>query len=154
LSGFIEADGNFYLNFKYSNKLISSYKKIINIIYYMRLSQKQIYKRKLDSSVLESNLKIMDKIAQSLRTPLINIHRIRASYDEHAYLVRTDRVESKEILFLYLNKYPLYGYKYFAQNNLGKIHNLIRTRKYKTEEGIEIFIKLSKLIKYNEINNN
>ena len=41
LAGFIEADGNFYLNWKISEKSFS--KDIIFVIYYLRLSQRQIY---------------------------------------------------------------------------------------------------------------
>jgi LAGLIDADG endonuclease len=96
----------------------------------------------------------MNEIAKSLDTPLINIHMKRVRYDENVYLVKTDRIKSKEILFSYLDKYSLFGYKYFAQKNFRKIHNLIRNNEYKIEEGKEKFLKLSELIKYNAIRDN
>ena len=35
---------------------------------------------------------------------------------ERNYEVRTQKLESKLVLFYYLSKFPLFGYKYFDQN--------------------------------------
>ena len=53
LAGFIEADGNFYLNWKLSEKSLN--KDIISVIYYLRLSQRQIYSRKIDPNLMKYN---------------------------------------------------------------------------------------------------
>jgi hypothetical protein len=51
ISGFIEADRSFYLSFKLSPEINDVNTKIISVIYYMELSQRQFYTRKVDSSV-------------------------------------------------------------------------------------------------------
>ena len=38
-------------------------------------------------------------------------------------------------MFDYLNKFPLFGYKYFSQINLYKIHNLVVNKEYKSLQG-------------------
>jgi hypothetical protein len=52
------------------------------------------------------------------------------------------------VLFNYLNKYPLFGYKYFYQVNLEKIHKLAISKEYKTIEGRDKVIEYSNLLKY------
>lgn len=59
------------------------------------------------------------------------------TYIEKAYVVKTDKIESKILMFEYLNKFPLFGYKYFAQINLFKIHELVRRKEHRTEAGIK-----------------
>ena len=133
LAGFIEADGNFYINWKLSEKSIS--KDIISVVYYLRLSQRQIYSRKIDYNIKKSNILIMSKIGAFLNTSVISLKRKRINYKENAFLIRTDKIESKNIIFSYFNKYPLFGYKYFAHVNLSMIHNLIIKSEHKTNTG-------------------
>ena len=147
LSGFIEADGNFYLSWKLSDKLLNN--DIISVIYYFRLSQRRNYTRKIDPSVNVSNIAIMSKISEFLKTPVIYLNRKRINYEENAFLVKTDKIESKKIIFSYLKKYPLFGYKYFAHSNLGMIHNLIIKSEHKTKTGKLKFIEHANLMKYN-----
>ena len=147
LSGFIEADGNFYLNWKYSKKLPN--KNIISVIYYLRLQQRQIYDRKIDPSIKESYYNIMLKIASFLKTSVIFVKRKRTIFKENFYLVRTDKIESKNMIFIYLNKYPLFGYKYFAHANLYMIHNLVIKSDHKTKIGKLQFLKYTNSMKYN-----
>jgi hypothetical protein len=92
LSGFIEADGNFYLNWKFSAKSLN--KNIISVIYYLRLSQRQIYSRKIDPNIKESNFYIMFEISEFLKTSVISLNRKRINYEENAYLIKTDKIES------------------------------------------------------------
>jgi len=148
LSGFLEADGNFYLNFKINQDLSHNDFKIKDIVYYMRLSQRQNYTRKVNSIVHLSYLEIMDNIAKALNTTVINIYRDRIKYEEHSYLIRTDKIISKNKIFSYLNKFPLFGYKYFAHKNLESIHILVRNKEYKLKDGKLKFIKLYERIKY------
>lgn len=151
LSGFIDADGNFYLNWKVSKKSKSIHLRPINIIYYLRLSQKQMYTRKVDPSISISYFDIMNIIAVYLKTSVLNIERKKTNYIEKGYLIKTDKIESKEQIFAYLNKYPLFGYKYFSQLNIEKIHNLIKESYHKTEEGKNKFIEYSDYKKYDSL---
>jgi hypothetical protein len=73
----------------------------------------------------------------------------KINYEENAYLIRTDKIESKVALFTYLNKYPLFGYKHFAHINLAKIHNLIIKSEHKTILGKFKFLEYANLIEYN-----
>jgi hypothetical protein len=151
-SGFIEADGNFYLNWKLSDKSLN--KEIISVIYYFRLSQRQIYSRKIDPNIKESNIIVMSRISEFLKSSVISLNRKRINYEENAFLIKTDRIESKNIIFSYLNKYPLFGYKYFAHVNLDMIHNLIIKSEHKTKTGELKFLEYANLMKYNsEIHN-
>jgi hypothetical protein len=152
LGGFIEADGNFYLNWKLSEKFHNE--NIIPVIYYLRLSQRQIYNRKIDPKIKISNFDIMFKISEFLKTSVISLNRKRINYEENAYLIKTDKIESKNVIFAYLNKYPLFGYKYFAHLNLGMIHNLIIKSEHKTKIGKLKFLEYANLMKYkSEIHN-
>jgi LAGLIDADG endonuclease len=154
LSGFLEADGSFYLNFKLSQNPRYYNTSIINIIYYMRLSQRQFYTRKIDSSIKLSYFEIMNEIAKSLDTSVIIITRKRINYEEHGYLVRTDKIISKNKMFSYLDRFPLFGYKYFIHKNLGFIHLLVRNKEYKTEKGKLKFIKYHEMMKYDSTKDN
>lgn len=130
LSGFLEADGYFYLNWKSSKKDLP-----IGITYYLYLSQKQNYERKVDSSVNVSNFSHMEDIAKLLNSKVVAIERKRTTGIEKVYVVRTDKKESKVLIFEYLNKFPLFGYKSFDQKNLHQIHNLVMSKEYKKLEG-------------------
>jgi len=130
LSGFLEADGYFYLNWKLNKKDLP-----IGITYYLYISQKQHYERKVDSSVNESNFSHMEDIAKLVNSRVISIERKRTTGIEKIYVVRTDKKDSKVLLFEYLNKFPLFGYKYFAHKNMQKIHDLILSREHKELDG-------------------
>lgn len=67
----------------------------------------------------------MEEIADLFKTKVINIVRDKSYYIEKAFGIRTDTLESRVELFNYLNKYPLFGYKYFYQANLEKIRGPI-----------------------------
>lgn len=149
LSGMLEADGSFYLNWKYNKNDMP-----IAITYYLRISQKQTYTRKLDSSLNESNLQFMDKIAKSLNTNVTSIVRDKSNYTEKAYEVRTDTIDSRLQLFNYLNNYPLFGYKYYSQIYLYKIHNLVIEKEYKTFDGKNKLLEYSNLMKYDTTKDN
>jgi len=110
----------------------------IGIIYYLRLSQKQNYTRKLDTSVNVSNYSFRLEIAASLKTDVASRERNRNYLIERIYEVsevRTHKLESKLVLFDYLSKFPLFGYKYFDQFYLNKIHNLFLNKEHKTLVG-------------------
>src|SRR5579871_1941445 len=77
------------------------------LIYYLYISQKQTYTKKSDN-FNSSNLPHMQLIA--------------------------DYLKRKVKLFNYLNKFPLFGYKYYAQLNLGKIHLVVVNKDHLTIE--------------------
>lgn len=148
LVGLIEGNGNFYLNWKYSEK--SQCDNIILAIYYLRLSQKQIYNRKIDPYLKKSNFDIMFIISEFLKIYVISSNRKRINYEKNASLIKTDKIESKNAIFASLKGYPMFGYKYFSHLNLnlGMIHNLIIKSEYK----IQICkSKFYRICKFNEI---
>ena len=142
LSGMLEADGSFYLNWKTGKNNLS-----IGIIYYLTISQKQTYNRKLDPNMNIDNFPHMEKIAKVFNSRVINIERKKETYVEKAYVVKTDKIESKILMFEYLNKFPLFGYKYFAQTGLFKIHDLILRKEHKTEIGQQKLYEYKKFMK-------
>ena len=96
----------------------------------------------------------MSKISIFLKTSVVSLNRKRINYEENAFLIKTDKIISKNILFSYLNKYPLFGYKYFAHVNLGLIHNIITKSEHKTKTGKLKFLAYANIMKYNsEIHN-
>lgn len=135
LSGFLEADGYFYLNIARRAPKLNKKDLPIGITYYLYISQKQHYERKVDSSVNESNFSHMEDIAKLVNSRVISIERKRTTGIEKIYVVRTDKKDSKVLLFEYLNKFPLFGYKYFAHKNMPKIHDLILSREHKELDG-------------------
>lgn len=89
----------------------------------------------------------MEEISQFLKTKVIGIERDKGYYEEKVFVVRTDKLESKIQLFDYLGKFPLFGYKYYSQINLEKIHQL-KMNKEQKREGKEKLIEYSNLMKY------
>lgn len=107
LSGFIEADGNFYCGFNRNSEGIAN-----RIKYYMRISQRMEYHRK-NNTLENSYLPIMETIKEYFYvSKVVKINRIKINYNENAYEVRTDKRESCEKLINYLDKYSLYSSKY------------------------------------------
>jgi hypothetical protein len=88
----------------------------------------------------------MLEIAAFLKTDVASRERDRNHMIERISEVRTHNLESKLVLFDYLSKFPLFGYKYFDQFYLNKFHNLILNKEHKTLEG------KAKLIQYNILN--
>lgn len=83
LSGILDADCHFYLNWKLDKNGFPT-----SLEYYMRISQKREYSR--ESSMNKDFLPIMESIAKFLDTKVTLIDRMRkhVSYRELAYLVR------------------------------------------------------------------
>jgi len=124
----------------------------IGIIYYLRLSQKLNYTRKLDPSVNISNYFFMKEIAEFLKTEVISKERNRDYRVENFYEIWTHKLESKLQLFDYLSKYSLFGYKYFGQINLNNVHNLFLNNEHKTLEGKNKLIQYTNQMKI-KVNN-
>lgn len=67
---FLEADGSFYLNWKIGKKDLP-----IGITYYLTISQKQTYNRKLDPNMNIYNLSHMEEITKVFRSKVVNVER-------------------------------------------------------------------------------
>lgn len=132
LTGFIEADGNFYSAISVNSVGIAN-----SIRYYMRISQRAEYIRKNDSTQTKvSYLPIMTEIANFLNVSNVRtINRIRSDITEKVYEVRTVKRLSCEELINYLTKYPLYSSKYLDYLDWVKIHEINKFKEYKAIKG-------------------
>nr|QCW06915.1 hypothetical protein [Drechslerella brochopaga] len=90
----------------------------------------------------------MQLIAEYLKRKVLIIEREKTSYVEKAYEIRTDNFESKVKLFEYLNKFPLFGYKYYAQLNIEKIHLVVANKEHLTIEGKNKIKEYNNFVKY------
>ena len=139
LTGFIEADGNFYCGFGLNSEGIAEVVKS-----YMRISQKQIYKITSDiSKENNSNFQIMEKIRVFLDVKNVNeIKRIKDNYVELSYEVRTTKKTSCDNLIDYLSTYPLFSSKHQDFLDWREFHRVRLSRGYKTTEGRSKLISL------------
>jgi len=92
----------------------------------------------------------MEEIAKFLKTEVTYSERDRGYFLEKTYGIRTHKLESKLQLFEYLSKYPLFGYKYFDQKYLEKVHNLYLNNDHKTLIGKNQLIEYDNFKKKDE----
>lgn len=139
LSGFLEADGNFYSSISVNSLGIAN-----SIRYYMRISQRAEYLRKNDETQTKvSYLPIMTEIANFLSVSNVtSINRNKPNYIEKVYEVRTVKRLSCEELINYMSKYPLYSSKYLDFLDWAKIHDINKSKGYKTIEGTNRLLEL------------
>jgi len=139
LTGFIEADGNFYCGFDLNSEGIAEIVKS-----YMRVSQKQMYK--ITSDIPKENnskLQIMEKIREFLDVKNVNeIKRTKKDYVELSYEVRTTKKTSCDLLINYLLEYPLFSSKHQDFLDWREFHRIRLSREYKTMEGTSKLISL------------
>jgi len=132
LSGFIEADGNFYCGFKINDKGIAAELKS-----YMRISQKRLYSN--NSKIMtnkNSNFLIMVKIKEFLDIKKVTeIKRIKENYVELSYEIRTIKKTSCEILTNYLYVYPLFSSKHQDFLSWCEFNKIRLSREYRSIEG-------------------
>lgn len=135
-TGFIEADGNFYCEYKLTLKGSASLLKN-----YMRISQKQNYN--LINKIDNSNFPIMNQIKKFLDVKnVVEIIRIKSDYTELAYEVRTTKKSSCDILINYLTKFPLFSSKNLDFLDWKEFHKIRITKAYKTSKGTSKLISL------------
>lgn len=151
LTGFVEADGNFFCSFGLNSAGIAEVVKS-----YMRISQKQIYKITSDiPKENNSNYQIMEKIRKFLDVKNVNkIKRTKAKFVELSYEVRTTKKTSCNILIDYLSKYPLFSSKHQDFLDWQEFHNIRLSKEYKTIEGTSklIYLKNSMNTKRTQFN--
>ena len=139
LTGFLEADGNFFCGFGLNSEGIAEAVKS-----YMRISQKQMYKITSDiPKENNSNFQIMEKIREFLDVKNVNeIERIKDKYVELSYEVRTTKKTSCDILIDYLSTYPLFSSKHQDFLDWREFHHIRLSKEYKTMEGTSKLISL------------
>lgn len=137
LTGFIEADGNFYGSFNINSQGIAGV-----IRHYMRISQKAVYSKNSNHEN-NSNKHIMEKIREFLDVKSVSdIKRTKEKYVELAYEVRTSKKSSSEKLIAYLSKYPLFSSKHQDFLSWSEIHKIRLSKSYKTLDGTTKLILL------------
>lgn len=150
LTGFIEADGNFYCGFDLNSGIAEAVKN------YMRVSQKQIYKYASDiPKENNSNFQIMEKIREFLDVKTVNeIKRTKEKYVELSYEVRTTKKTSCDLLINYLSIYPLFSSKHQDFLDWREFHRIRLSREYRTLKGTSklIYLKNSMNTKRTQFN--
>lgn len=129
LSGFFDADGNFYIRHNLFKK------KYLVTQYYTRISQSC-----QDSWGLD-NIANMQKIAETLCTNVKQDHR---NNNTSNYLIRTTSRKSNNLIVNYFDKYPLFSSKYLDYNCWLEVYNLYDENLKKlvnNEKNINIIIK-------------
>ena len=151
LTGFLEADGNFFCSFDLNSEGIAEVVKS-----YMRISQKQLYKITSDiPKDNNSNFQIMDKIREFLDVKTVNeIKRTKENFFELAYEVRTTKKTSCDLLINYLSVYPLFSSKHQDFLDWREFHRIRLSREYRTKEGTYklIYLKNSMNTKRTQFN--
>ena len=139
LSGFIEADGNFYCSFNINSNGIAEVVKS-----YMRIYQKQLYKITSDiPKEKNNNLLIMEKIREFIDVKTVNdIKRIKDKYIELYYEVRTTKKISCDVLINYLSIYPLFSSKHQDFLSWRDFHNIRLLKEYKIKKGTSKLVNL------------
>lgn len=137
LSGFLEADSNFYISHRILPNGTTNQVSI-----YMRISQAKI------NHWGDDNKEIMDMIGTSLnrivklssrkKTRIVNKKTIQYKYYE--YHVRTDCLASNIILEEYLDNYPLFGSKYLDYIDWKIALQLFKPRFKSTPKNIQILL--------------
>ena len=120
-SGFIEADGHFYVNL---NKKASS------------LSCKFFLNQSSKNHLGLDKIEIMQKISQFLNVQIaIRGNKKYLTYKE--YSITTNSVKKNLILIQYLDKYPLFSSKHLNYLDFKTIVNIILNKEHKTTSGKE-----------------
>lgn len=121
LSGFIEADGHFYVNF---NQKASS------------LSCKFFLNQSSKNHLGLDKIEIMQNLSEFLNVKVATKnHKKYKDYME--YNITTNSVPNNLILINYLDKYPLFSSKHLNYKDFKTIVNLIMNKEHKTISGKE-----------------
>jgi len=121
LSGFIEADGNFYVNYNLKHSSLSCKFYLIQSI-----MDKWGFDKKEIMNIVSSLLNV--KVA-TINNP--------ARKGKMAYTITTNTLNNNLILIDYLEKYPLFSSKYLNYLDWKSVVYIISTKEHKTIEGKE-----------------
>lgn len=124
LSGFIDADGSFSVQY-----IKKEYAKKRKISCRLRIEQRMI-----DPSSNNSYYFILNKIARFLLCNLLT--RKQSSTGNEYYTLTASNLESLKIIVHYFNKYPLYSSKYLDYKDWEVVAILRLNNEHYTEDGI------------------
>jgi hypothetical protein len=125
LSGFIDADGNFYIS---HTKLENGAKK-------RKISSRlRIEQRMLDPITKESYISVLTQITQFLGCKLLT--RKQISTGNEYYTITASSRKSLLIIINYLDKFPLLSSRYLDFQDWKKAVELILSNKHLTNEGL------------------
>ena len=136
LTGFTDADGNFYINIH-----LRSNKNLTRVQLFYRLEIRQSYHRSESEENKVSYYKIMSILSEYLAVNVFSRNRIIKDRHFYSYIVMAHNKNSKLKLIEYFNKYPLISSKYLDYLDWLHIFNLQQTHSLTTlylEEAIKI----------------
>ena len=126
LSGFIEADGHFYLRTSVKSK-------------YPRIECKfELSQRKIDHKGYDS-FDCLNHIAKYLNT---EVKKTKINSQNPQYRIRTVNLEGNIVLENYLNKFPLFSSKFLNYLDWLKIVNLFKTGKFNHKENMNYTLEI------------
>ena len=125
LSGFIDADGCFYVNYTIKSSSLS-------VKFFLNQSSKNSYG--FDKKDL------MDKLAKLLNVKVAL--RTKKNYVE--YNVTTNSVLANEILISYLSKFPLFSSKFLNFSDWKIIVTKVKNKEHRSLEGLNHIIEIKK----------
>lgn len=126
LSGFIDSDGNFYINL--NNKASS-------------LSCKFFFNQSSKNHLGLDKIDIMQDLSNFLNIKLVS--RKNKKYQDYLeYSITTNSLNSNLILINYLEKYPLFSSKYLNYKNFKSVVKIISNKEHKTIAGKEIILNI------------
>lgn len=144
LSGLLDADGSFYLNWLYDKSGLPT-----SLQYYLRISQRKIYTSHSNNL---SNFIFMKNIANLVAVKLRSYERKRTnSIIEQGYLVRTAKILSNYIIISYLTNFPLFTHKYVCIPVFIDLYRLQVSKEYKNLETIKKLEELKSKMKSHSI---
>lgn len=130
LSGLIDADGSFYLNWLYDKSKLPT-----SLQYYLRISQRKIYATHSNNL---NNIIFMNNIANLVNINLRPYERKRLnSVIEQGYLVRTAKILSNYIIISYLINFPLFSHKHVCVSVFIELYKLQVSKRYKNSGAIK-----------------
>jgi len=116
-SGFIDADGGFYIRYNKNSRLCS-----------FRLEQRMIY-----PVTQVSYFQILNKVCIFLK---VSLHtRTRVQVKRTYFQIRVENQASLKILITYLDKYPLLTHKYLNYQDWKSAFSIILNKTHFTEKG-------------------
>ena len=130
LSGILDADGSFYLNWLYDKSGNAT-----SLQYYLRLSQRKTYTTHSNNY---SNFIFMNNIANFVENKLTYFERIRPNFIlEDGYLIRTAKILSNYIIISYLLNFPLFSHKFICVSVFSELLKLQLNKSYKNPTGLK-----------------
>jgi hypothetical protein len=133
LSGFIEADGSFYVYF-YPNRKGT----FLRPQPHFRLEQRAQYHRDLEPDYDGSYKPIMEQIGSALGVGVMTSIRYRATRTSISYVVRSSSKAVNSRVVDYIHNFPLFSSKYLDFVAWEQIHPIVLEGTYRDKQGSEL----------------